>query len=90
MQRAGVESILGLRIRGAFLHLDPCIPKAWSKFEMRVRRHSASYEIVVDNPNGVSRGVRFAEVDGIEISERPLRLRLVDDGAVHRVHVTLG
>ena len=28
MHRAGVESILGLRIRGAFLHLDPCIPKS--------------------------------------------------------------
>ena len=27
MQRAGVESILGLRFRGAFLSVDPCIPK---------------------------------------------------------------
>ncbi len=90
MQRAGVESILGLRIRGAFLHLDPCIPKAWATFEMTVRRQSAQYEIVIDNPARVSRGVRFAEIDGVEILERPLRLRLVDDGAVHRVRVTLG
>ena len=29
MQRAGIESILGLRIRGEFLLLDPCIPKSW-------------------------------------------------------------
>ena len=29
MQRAGVESILGLRLEGDVLHLDPCIPKAW-------------------------------------------------------------
>jgi cyclic beta-1,2-glucan synthetase len=90
MQRAGVESILGLRIRGAVLHLDPCIPKAWPKFEMTVRRQSTRYEIVVDNPAGVSRGVRFAEIDGVEIVERPLRLPVVDDGAVHRVRVTLG
>jgi len=90
MQRAGVESILGLRIRGAFLHLDPCIPKAWATFEMRVRRQSARYDIVVDNPAGVNRGVQFAEIDGVEIAERPLRLRLVDDGAVHRVRVVLG
>ena len=40
MQRAGVESILGLRIRGAFMHLDPCIPQAWPGFEMRVRWQS--------------------------------------------------
>jgi cyclic beta-1,2-glucan synthetase len=90
MQRAGVESILGLRVRGAHLHLDPCIPKAWPTFEMSVRRQSARYEIIVDNPAGVSRGVRFAEIDGVEITARPLRLRLVDDGAVHRVRVTLG
>jgi cyclic beta-1,2-glucan synthetase len=90
MQRAGVESILGLRVRGAFLHLDPCIPKAWPTFAMSVRRRSARYEIIVDNPAGVSRGVLFAEIDGVEITERPLRLRLVDDGAVHRVRVTLG
>jgi cyclic beta-1,2-glucan synthetase len=90
MQRAGVESILGLRIRGAFLHLDPCIPKAWATFEMSVRRKSARYEIVVDNPDGVSRGVRYAEIDGVEIAERPVRLRLAEDGAVHRVRVTLG
>ncbi|MGD0563212.1 MAG: glucoamylase family protein [Roseiarcus sp.] len=90
MQRAGVESILGLRLRGAFLHLDPCIPKAWATFAMSVRRQSARYEIIVDNPAGVSRGVLFAEIDGVEIAERPLRLRMVDDGAVHRVRVTLG
>ena len=51
MQRAGVESILGLRRRGAYLHLDPCIPKAWPKFEITVRRQSTRYEIVVDNPD---------------------------------------
>ena len=90
MQRAGVESILGLRLRGAFLHLDPCIPRAWAAFEISVRRQSARYEIIVDNAAGVSRGVRFAEIDGVEITERPLRLRMVDDGAVHRVRVTLG
>lgn len=90
MHRAGVESILGLRIRGAFLHLDPCIPKAWPKFEVNVRRQSTRYEIVVENPAGVSRGVRFAKFDGVEIAERPLRLPMVDDGAVHHVHVSLG
>ena len=90
MQRAGVESILGLRMRGAFLDLDPCIAKAWPKFELTVRRRSTRYEIVVDNPAGVSRGVRLATLDGVEIVERPLRLAMVDDGAVHSIRVTLG
>ncbi len=90
MQRAGVESILGLRIRGAFLYLDPCIPKSWPAFEMTIRCQSARYEIRVDNSAGISRGVCFAELDGVEIAERPLRLRVLDDSALHRVRVKLG
>ena len=50
MQRAGVESILGLRVRGDVLELDPCIPKDWPRFEMTLRHRSARYEIVVENP----------------------------------------
>ncbi len=90
MQRAGIESILGLRIRGDALHLDPCIPKSWGKVEMTVRRGASRYEIVVDNPAGVNRGVSFAEMDGVEIAGRPLRAPIVDDGAVHRVRIRLG
>ena len=90
MQRAGVESILGLQDQGAFLHLDPCIPKSWATFEMTVRCQSARYEIRVDNSAGVSRGVCFAELDGVEIVERPLRVRVLDDSALHRVRVKLG
>jgi cyclic beta-1,2-glucan synthetase len=90
MQRAGVESILGLRIRGDFLHLDPCIPKSWATYEMKVQRQSTRYDITIENPSGVNRGVCFAEMNGIAIAERPLRLRVVNDGAVHRIRVRLG
>ena len=34
MYRAGVEWLLGFRFRGATLHLDPCIPRAWRRFEI--------------------------------------------------------
>ena len=90
MQRAGIESILGLMLRGGFLHLDPCIPKGWANYAMTVRMGSARYEIAVDNTAGVSRGVAFAEIDGVEIPERPPRMRTVDDGGVHRIHIRLG
>ncbi|MBL9033415.1 MAG: glycosyl transferase [Rhodospirillaceae bacterium] len=90
MQRASIESILGLRLRGSRLHLDPCIPKGWPKFEMSVRYRSARYEILVRNPSGVSRGILAAELDGKVITERPLRLPLLDDGLTHHVELTLG
>jgi len=90
MQRAGVESILGARLFGDTLALDPCIPKTWPRFEMTLRYRSARYEIVVENPDGVSQGFVFAEADGTAIAGRPLRLKLQDDGRTHRVVVKLG
>jgi cyclic beta-1,2-glucan synthetase len=90
MQRAGVESILGLRLEGEMLRLDPCIPKAWPGFEMTLRHGSARYEITVENLNGVEHGVGFAAIDDVVITERPLRLRMLDDGKIHRLHVSLG
>jgi cyclic beta-1,2-glucan synthetase len=90
MQRAGVESILGLRLRGDMLHLDPCIPRGWPRFEMTLRYRSARYEIVVENPGGASGGIAFAEADREVVAERPLRLKLLDDGATHHVLVRLG
>ena len=90
MQRAGIESILGLRFEDGFLCLDPCIPKAWPKFQMTLRYRSARYEIVVNNPAGVVGGVTSAHFDGMEITERPSRLPLLDDGMTHRIEVRLG
>jgi cyclic beta-1,2-glucan synthetase len=90
MQRAGIESILGLRIEGETLRLDPCIPRSWPRFEITLRRRTSRFEIVVENPQGVTRGVANAELDGASIAERPLSIPLKDDGAVHRLQVRLG
>jgi len=45
-----------------------------------VKYRSARYRVVVENPDGVNRGVVSADVDGVELTERPLRAPLVDDG----------
>jgi cyclic beta-1,2-glucan synthetase len=90
MYQAGVEWILGFRLRGATLHLDPCIPRAWPGFEIDFRYHSARYEIVVENPEAVSRGVASSELDGRALSGGGAAISLADDGATHRVRVVLG
>jgi cyclic beta-1,2-glucan synthetase len=64
MYRAGLEGILGFRLRGATLELDPCIPRGWPRFDLVLRYHSSRYEIAVENPQAVSRGVVRVEVDG--------------------------
>jgi cyclic beta-1,2-glucan synthetase len=90
MQRAGIENTLGLRLENDILHLNPCIPEAWPRFEMTVRFRSARYEILVENPDNVCRGIVAAMIDGRAIVGRPLNLKLLDDGATHRVEVRLG
>jgi cyclic beta-1,2-glucan synthetase len=75
-------------VQGAFLLLDPCIPRAWPGFEIVYKYRSARYEIVVENPRGVSRGVASASLDGQALPGG--RVPLADDGAVHKVRVVLG
>jgi cyclic beta-1,2-glucan synthetase len=89
MYRAGLESMLGVRMRGERLEIDPCIPRAWEGFRVTLRHRTARYEIRVENPQGVSRGVAVATLDGRAL-DRPVAVPLVDDGAVHQVHVVLG
>jgi cyclic beta-1,2-glucan synthetase len=89
MYRAGLESILGFRLRGAHLDLDPCIPRAWPGFTLAFRHRSARYTVVVDNPGGVSRGVAAVTLDGVALAG-PARLALADDGRPHRVRIVLG
>ena len=88
MYRAGIEWILGFRLRGSVLHLDPCIPRAWRSFEITFRYHSSRYEIVVENPHGGARGVSFAELDGAPVTGGA-HIQLADDGATHHVRVVL-
>ena len=90
MYRAGIEWMLGFRLRGAALFIDPCIPRVWRGFSLRFRYHAARYEITVENPRGVPRGVERVEVDGVSVEMGPEGLPLRDDGAVHRVRVWMG
>lgn len=90
MYRAGLEWILGFRLRGAMLHLDPCIPRAWRSFALVFRYHSSRYDIVVENPHGVARGVVSVGLDGALLAGGGASIPLADDGATHQVRVVLG
>jgi cyclic beta-1,2-glucan synthetase len=88
MYRAAIESILGFKLSGNILELDPCIPRSWPQFEINYRHGTSHYRIRVENPMGYNRGI--AE---ILLDDQPLataRLPLQDDGKVHYVRVVLG
>ena len=90
MYRAGLEWILGFRLRGETLLLDPCIPSSWRGYEITFRHRSTRYEISVENPRRVSRGVTHLDLDGEALPETSRHIPLIDDGVTHRVRVVLG
>ncbi|MQA29217.1 MAG: hypothetical protein GEU82_05165 [Luteitalea sp.] len=64
MYRVGVESLLGLTLRDGALHIDPCLPRTWPGYEAVLRTAHGELQIVIENPDGVNRGVRTIELDG--------------------------
>jgi cyclic beta-1,2-glucan synthetase len=88
MYRAWVEEVLGLKIRGDQLRLDPVIPGWWQGFRIRYRHGEAMYEIQVENPAGCQRGVSWVEMDGRRLPDGviPLERALVK----HRILVHMG
>ncbi|MHB8997104.1 MAG: GH36-type glycosyl hydrolase domain-containing protein [Armatimonadota bacterium] len=88
MYRVAMEGMLGLRLDGGDLFVDPCLPRHWSGFTVTNHFFSTTYEITVENPEGLSRGVAAVWLDGESLPDG--RIRRVDDGATHRVRVLLG
>ncbi len=95
LYRAGIEAILGLRVQDDTLAIDPCLPAAWPGYDAVYLRRGDSaivtrYEIAVENPRHVHRGVTVAELDGVAITRGVARIPLSHDGLTHRVRIELG
>jgi cyclic beta-1,2-glucan synthetase len=90
MYRAGVEWILGFHLEGNRLRLAPCIPAHWPGFEIDFRYRTSRYEIRVENPDRVSRGIAYTELDDQPLTENLAAIALISDGGTHRVRMILG
>jgi cyclic beta-1,2-glucan synthetase len=95
LYRAAIEAVLGFRVHGGELEIDPCIPSAWPGFEITWQRAAAGrYRIRVENPQRVQCGVVRARCDGAEVARDPaargIRVPLVQDGREHAIQVVLG
>ncbi len=88
MYRAWIEEIMGLKVRGETMQVDPVIPDWWDGFQMSFRHGEALYEIQVDNPDNRERGVARVEMDGQFIEDGIIRL--VRDLVKHRILVIMG
>jgi len=84
----GVENILGIRKHGDMLYIDPCIPEGWNGFCAKYRFCSTTYDIKVENPRGISKGV--SEVTSDQDICPDNAVHLVDDGKEHSIVVVMG
>lgn len=89
LYRAIVEWVLGLRVRGEWLHLEPCIPRSWKGFALHYRYRTSTYRIEVENPGRVCRVIASIEVDGVTLRDTSAGVALVDDGTDHHVRVKM-
>jgi cyclic beta-1,2-glucan synthetase len=88
MYRAWIEEIFGLKVRGNELRVEPTIPAAWDGFRVRYCYRDAIYEVKVENPDHVSQGVAWIEMDGRRLDQLAIPL---DGSAVkHKVVVRMG
>jgi cyclic beta-1,2-glucan synthetase len=90
MYRVVLEGLLGLKMEGEILLLNPCIPRGWPGFEITFRHGKTIYEIVVENRNGAGRGITRVTLDGVDMESKTVRLALKYDGATHHLRVVLG
>jgi cyclic beta-1,2-glucan synthetase len=89
LHRAGLEWILGLRLRGDRCFFDPAIPAAWPGYRVTFRHGRSTWRAEIENPARVATGIARIEVDGAEIDAAEGVL-LVDDGREHAIRVVLG
>ncbi|MDR1836663.1 MAG: N,N'-diacetylchitobiose phosphorylase [Treponema sp.] len=61
---AATRFMLGIRPDFDSLIVDPCIPVSWPSFSVRRVWRGAVYNITVENPQGVSKGVKECTVNG--------------------------
>jgi cyclic beta-1,2-glucan synthetase len=83
MYRLMVESLLGVRLDGAHLRIEPVLPQEWEGFSMDYRYRNTPYRIRVrqmarDEP-------RALRLDGVLLVDG--RIPLLDDGVEHRVEL---
>jgi len=86
--QAATQYILGIQPNFMGLRIDPCIPSSWQGYKVIRKYRGVTYEIQVENPDQVSKGIESILVDG-EINSGNL-IRVFEAGSTHSVKVTLG
>jgi len=82
------QYILGVRPEYDGLSINPCIPPEWDGFTVQRKFRNALYNITVQNPNHISKGIREILVDDKKITGNILPP--FEDEKTHNVKVIMG
>lgn len=78
--------ILGIRPQFDELLIDPCIPSDWNSFHVTRKWRGATYQIEVENPDGVMKGVKELYLDGNRVDH----ISTQEAQSFHVVRVIMG
>ncbi len=84
---AGIEYILGLKVKKGMLTVNPCIPKDWKEYSIRYRFGNSLYKIKVRNDNSKSTGVEKVLLNGNEVESKAVKL--VQNGGVYDIDIIM-
>ncbi len=82
---AATRYLLGIRPQFTHLEIDPCIPADWDGFTASRKWRGATYQITIENPSHVQKGISLIEVDGTVCENIPC----FGEGT-HTVRVVMG
>ncbi|MBP8792670.1 MAG: glycosyl transferase [Lutibacter sp.] len=82
------QYILGVKPSYNGLAINPCIPSAWNGFKMTRKFRGATYDIEIENPMNVSKGVKTIFVNGVEIESTIIPI--LEENKTHTIKVIMG
>jgi len=75
--KAGIEYILGLKIKEGYMKIEPCISKEWKEYIIKYKWKNSIYNITVKNPKGRNSGISKIIVNG---EEKENKIKLEENG----------
>ncbi len=78
--------MLGVRPDFDSLNIDPCIPADWKEFSVTRKWRDATYDIKVNNPDGVMKGIKKILINGKEVDKIPV----MESGSKNNVEIIMG
>ena len=87
--RAYVESILGIKLSGSVLHINPVQAESLPQFKFTYRFKSSVYQVFYENKTHHKNTKNYLQMTVDGILQKNTEIKLVDDGLTHLVKLVL-